>query len=170
MIILICGFMAAGKTQVLSYFPELKTIDLDQYILENFPHYRTLADLIQDKGMQGFRLIESLMLSSLLKETSAENQLIALGGGTLNTESLALIKKYGKLIWINTPLEVCLQRIHQQDAQNSRNPLRPLAILSNEELSKLYFEREKYYSQADFTGKSTAEVVEIVTNLVNRPS
>lgn len=165
MVVLICGFMAAGKTSVLSNFPQLETIDLDQYILENFPHYRNLADLINDKGMQGFRLIESQMLSSLLKEQSSKDRLIALGGGSLNTESLALIKKQGKLIWLKTPLEECLRRIAEQE---SKNPVRPLAKLSNEELTELYSEREKYYSQADFIGQNSAQVMEIVTNLVNR--
>lgn len=164
MVILICGFMGAGKSTLLSHLIGFDTLDLDQYILESFPHYRNLADLIEDKGMQGFRLIESLSLGTLLDENLSQSRVIALGGGTLNPETLALIKTRGKLVWLKTPLEDCLRRIKEQ------NSLRPLAILSNEELSKLYFEREKYYCQADFTGESSGEVVEIVTNLVNRHS
>lgn len=164
MIVVICGFMAAGKSTLLSQFPKEKTIDLDQYILDSFPHYRNLADLIDDKGMQGFRLIESLILASLLKGNDSSNLIIALGGGALNSQSLNLVKSHGKLIWLKTPLAECLERIKEQ------NSLRPLAKLSNEELEELYLEREKFYSQADFTGKNTEEVVDIVTNLVNRLS
>lgn len=166
MIILICGFMAAGKSTILSKLPafaETETVDLDHYILQSYPHYRTLADLIEDKGMQGFRLIESLSLTTLLKEKFSGTRIIALGGGTLNAKSLPEMKSHGQIIWLKTPFSECLNRINEQ------NSLRPLAILSNQELLELYSEREKYYSQADFTGETSEEVVQIITNLVNRP-
>ena len=163
MIIFICGFMGAGKTTLLGQFSTLKTIDLDQLILETYPNYEKLADLIEDKGFQAFRLIESLTLSAILKEAHHGPMIVALGGGAFNQETIHLIKGHpgAKVLWLKTPFQDCLERINHQIS------LRPLAKLSNKELNNLYAEREKWYQQADFTGHNSEQAVEIITNLVN---
>ena len=122
MIVLICGFMGAGKTTLLSQFSKLKTVDLDQLVLRAYPHYKTLADLIEDKGFQAFRLIESLTLSTLLDEDHKGPLIVALGGGAYNQETIPKIKSNSEIrvIWLKTPFKDCLERI------NLKISLRPL--------------------------------------------
>jgi shikimate kinase len=110
--IVIIGFMACGKTAVaraLAARLDLPFIDLDDKIATL--HGRTAAQLIDDEGEPAFRAIETQTLSELLK--AHKQSVIALGGGAwITDENRKLIAAHrGVAVWLDTPFEVCWQRI-----------------------------------------------------------
>lgn len=119
--IVITGFMGCGKTEVASRLAtELKLpfIDLDEEVLR--AEGRSAAELIIQEGEQAFRKIETAMLRRVFE---VENEgVIALGGGAwiekINRDIIN--KATGVTIWLDTPFEICWQRI------SSSEEVRPL--------------------------------------------
>lgn len=142
--LIFCGFMGAGKSTLLKKFKDgdhrgYIFIDLDELII---PNPLEFSQIISQKGMNWFREEERKKLNHEL--SSPDLKAIALGGGTLNEDTIKKVKN-GKdiLIWIDTPFEVCFERI-----KNTQN-IRPLTSLSKEELLKLYNQRKTYYEMSD---------------------
>src|SRR5690242_2141979 len=110
--IVIIGFMACGKTEVaraLATRLDLPLVDLDDKIATL--HGRTAAQLIDDEGEPAFRAIETQTLGELLN--AHKQSVIALGGGAwITDENRKLINAHrGVAVWLDTPFEVCWQRI-----------------------------------------------------------
>jgi shikimate kinase len=110
--IVILGFMACGKTEVaraLAARLDLALVDLDDKIATL--HGRTAAQLIVEEGEPAFRAIETQTLHDILKIHA--HSVIALGGGAwITDENRKLIAAYrGVAVWLDTPFEVCWQRI-----------------------------------------------------------
>ena len=110
--IVIIGFMGCGKTEVaraLAAYLDLALIDLDDKIATL--HGRTAAELIVEEGEPAFRAIETQTLSDTLNTPS--HSVIALGGGAwITDENRKLIAaRRGVAVWLDTPFDVCWQRI-----------------------------------------------------------
>ena len=110
--IVITGFMGCGKTEVSRALAErlnLPMTDLDAEILKQ--HGRTAAQLIDEEGEAAFRNIETEVLRELLQDNRA--RVIALGGGAwITDENRTLVSQHNCVsIWLDTPFEVCWQRI-----------------------------------------------------------
>ena len=110
--IVITGFMGCGKTEVaraLATRLNLPLVDLDDKIATL--HGRTAAQLIVDEGEPAFRAIETQILTEILKKHP--QSVIALGGGAwITDENRKLITAHaGVAVWLDTPFEVCWQRI-----------------------------------------------------------
>jgi shikimate kinase len=104
--------MGCGKTQVAYALAErldLPMVDLDAEILQQ--HGRSAAHLIEEEGEPAFRAIETNALRQLLQTNPAS--VIALGGGAwITDENRALVSQHnGVSVWLDTPFEVCWQRI-----------------------------------------------------------
>jgi shikimate kinase len=166
--ILITGFMAAGKTTVgaaLARRLECAMLDLDQLIIER--EGRTIQALIDERGEALFREAETRALREALEHSAA--RVITLGGGTWTRDSnRSLIEKHsGFTIWLDTPFELCWQRI------TLAGDTRPLAR-NREGARKLYEERRALYSLAplrvEVKRESDAEMIasEIMTALRQR--
>ena len=141
--IVITGFMACGKTEVaraLANRFELAALDLDEIIAEQLG--RTAAQLIDDEGEAAFRLIETNTLREVLK--SHTRCVIALGGGAWITEqNRKLIAAHGGVaVLLDTPFEVCWQRI-EAAAED-----RPLGR-TREQAEQLYLLRRPVYHLAN---------------------
>jgi shikimate kinase len=154
----ICGFTGAGKTtflKKLSAYEEIKIqkfkfLDLDQVILDNFSSYRSLAELIADKGFPEFREIE---LESIKTISRYGSTILALGGGSLRVNTMEVLKDW-KGLWLNETFETCYSRICGDKS-------RPITDLSKDELEKLYLERTSFYSRYKEI-KSIGQVIEII--------
>ena len=112
--IVIIGFMACGKTEVaraLATHLNLTLVDLDDKIATL--HGRTAAELIVAEGEAAFRAIETQTLAEALK--AYPQSVIALGGGAwITDENRNLIAVHrGVAVWLDTPFEVCWQRIER---------------------------------------------------------
>jgi shikimate kinase len=140
--IVIIGFMGCGKTAVaraLARRLDLPIVDLDDVIAKQ--HGRTAAQLIREDGEPVFRSIETKVLHQLLE--SGDRSVISLGGGAWITESnRRLIDQYsGVSVWLDTPFELCWQRIEASSED------RPLGR-TREQAEQLFRVRQPVYQQA----------------------
>ena len=140
--IVITGFMGCGKTEVartLARHFDLPLVDLDQRIAEQ--HGRTAAQLIVEEGEPAFRAIETSTLRELLEE--AAPGVIALGGGAwITAANRDLIQQHqGVTIWLDTPFELCWQRIEASPQD------RPLGR-TRAQAEQLYHDRRAIYQLA----------------------
>ncbi len=154
MIVLVCGFMGAGKTTLMkslvSSYGTAGTIgyDLDEEIPKRVPAFgSTVSEMINTIGIQSFREIEIFCLEELLREQEGMRRdvIISLGGGGFHERALELIEDFPNVItvWIKIPFTQCLERIRSGSCNE-----RPLARMSDEGLRRLYLDREKFYSMA----------------------
>ena len=137
--IVIIGFMACGKTEVaraLAARLNLTLIDLDDKIATL--HGRTAAELIVAEGEAAFRTIETQTLREALKAHT--QSVIALGGGAwITDENRKLIAAHrGVAVWLDTPFEVCWQRIETATED------RPLGRTRAEAEQRFYQRRSIY--------------------------
>lgn len=139
--------MGAGKSSFLKKLEPNKLgfdcIDLD-YALASDLRIRPerLGEWILENGFPLFRDKEKSKIKELLRHP--QSMVIALGGGSLNPEVLSLIQSRTdcKLVFLDTPFEVCLERI-KADSN------RPLLKMPESELKKLYDSRRTDYLTAD---------------------
>lgn len=144
MSIYICGFMGCGKTTLWKRLVEqtgLNGFDFDAEIEKrNSIKSGALGDFIQKHGWEEFRRQEI----ELLKESFEDKRAIySLGGGTACIPSFEkLIETYShvKVLWLNTPVDVCWERVHKDSN-------RPLIKNGKEAFYELFKEREVFYSK-----------------------
>jgi shikimate kinase len=149
-LIIICGLPGAGKTSLvkslkLKTFESLKGykyLDLDKKILELNPSYVDLAELINDKGFQQFRDIESQQLKNIVN--SQEKLVISIGGGALSQEHFELLKERAILIELNISIDESIKR-------TSKDSSRPLSKgNSRVQLENIFAKRKNILSKAHF--------------------
>jgi shikimate kinase len=142
--------MACGKTEVARTVASelhLKMVDLDAEITSS--ENRSPAELIREEGEHAFRNIETTMLQRVLERGDAN--VIALGGGAwIQSENRRLLaSKNARIIWLDTPFEVCWSRIESSSED------RPLGT-SKEQASELYKQRYPVYALASSRIEVTA--------------
>jgi shikimate kinase len=157
--IFLIGFMGSGKThwgRRLSAKLNLPFYDLDSVIAEQ--EKKSVADIFADKGEEHFRYLEKETLERISGEQ--ESFILSCGGGTpCFFNNIEFMKKSGKVIWLNTSIDMLTQRLHKE------RQTRPLIsdVVTDEDLRryivKKLSERRMYYQQADVT------VSEETTNL-----
>jgi shikimate kinase len=140
--VVITGFMGCGKTEVARTLARrfaLTLVDLDQRIAEQ--HGRTAAQLIVEEGEAAFRAIETQTLRELLHENAAG--VIALGGGAwITVANRDLVEQHqGVTVWLDTPFELCWQRIETSPQD------RPLGR-TRAQAEQLYHNRRAVYQLA----------------------
>src|SRR5207248_7586875 len=85
-VILLIGFMGAGKTSVGKLLAEqlhYRFVDLDDLVVAR--EGRSIAQIFEEAGESGFRSRESAALQQLVSELkSSGNAVVALGGGALS--------------------------------------------------------------------------------------
>lgn len=158
MVILICGFMGAGKSTFLNKLKSQDEKNCDFYDLDHeiFQAHQQgegdLGQLIDKVGWETFRLWEKQHLESLVGKYQGKDVVISLGGGTLNDQLIEKINNSSQLglVWLKTPFEVCLNRVMQSHE-------RPLAKKGANYLKDLYIEREKYYQKASICLSATEQ-------------
>ena len=157
--IVVVGFMACGKTEVaraLARRLNLPLADLDKTIAQQ--QGRTSAQLILEEGEPEFRRIETATLREVLEGGIA---IVALGGGAWITEAnRKLISEYqGLSVWLDTPFELCWQRIEASPED------RPLGR-NREQAEQLYRSRQPTYELATIRVPVVAH--EPLENLIDR--
>lgn len=159
-LIYLVGFMGCGKTtvgKVLAKRVNKKFIDLDEEIVAQTG--KSIPELFNEFGESGFRDIET----KVLKNLSSKKMIISTGGGiVLRDENIGIMKESGKIIYLETPIEIIYERIHLDSN-------RPNAVnRSLEELSHLFQSRELQYKKADFTiSTNNLTPIEITLEIIN---
>ncbi len=141
--IVLTGFMGVGKTTVakhLALMLECQRIDLDAVIAES--EKRTIAEIIEQEGIEKFREIETANLRSILESNA---RIIALGGGAWTIEeNRRLIKARNfTTVWLESSFEHCWLNI------SASKRVRPLAR-NKSDARRLFEERERVYCLADW--------------------
>ena len=137
--------MGCGKSTILkklraeTAMSKFSLIDLDDYILQQHCEQEgSLADLIEKIGFPKFRELE---LENIIKLSRTKNTILALGGGSLSEQTIAILNEKGwSGHWLNTNFDICLARIRKSEST------RPLAARSDQDLQDLYQERKGQYS------------------------
>ena len=168
------GFMASGKSTIGPIVANTlgwEFFDLDNEIERR--ERRTINKIFKESGEEYFRKLEV----EILKELSTGNSLIiSLGGGTLvNQQNRNLIKSTGKLIYLESSIDIAFQRLkHKRD--------RPVLLAENEidqteesiynRIKLLFNKRKKYYEEADYKlntdsdpiGKTVDKIANLIQN------
>lgn len=116
----------------------------------------SINEIFSSKGEEYFRELENKMLS---EHSSSKNTVFATGAGMVeNQKNITSMKQNGKVVWLYSSLEVCLERLEQ-----SNN--RPLLKMPHPEV--LYASRfDNYFKASDLIISSETEVDEIVNQLI----
>tara|TARA_A100001011_G_C14321325_1_gene850833 strand:- start:9393 stop:9908 length:516 start_codon:yes stop_codon:yes gene_type:complete len=141
--LVLTGMMGSGKSTIgksLSDQLNLKFVDIDEIIEKK--HSLSISQIFETKGEDFFRETEEEETLKILNNT---NLLVALGGGAFMNKTIREnIKKSSFSVW----LDVNINEIFKRTENSKKRPL--LKNINKENLKKLYDERKKTYSLADF--------------------
>lgn len=135
--IVLTGFMGSGKTTLGKYIANnlnMKYADTDESIKRFLES--SISEVFDKKGEEYFRDIEHQICEKL---SPLDGYIISTGGGTLLYEwNLNLFIRKSLIIFVNTPFEICYQRIINTD--------RPIATKkTKQELKEMYDMRVNTY-------------------------
>jgi shikimate kinase len=145
--VFLIGFMGSGKThwgKILSRQVNLPYFDLDEVITD--AEKKSIQQIFHDSGEEYFRIKEQEVLEALAEDH--DNIIISTGGGTpCFFNNIDFMKQQGKVVWLNTSVDILLERLLRQ--KHSR-PL--IKNISDGELKsfivKKLQDRKMYYEQA----------------------
>ncbi len=142
--LVLTGMMGVGKSTIgknlanrLSY----THIDIDRLIEEK--EGSTINIIFKNKGENYFRMLEN---KTTLKELKKNSSVISLGGGAfLDQDIRRAVRKSSISFWLDINLNILINRL-------KKSKKRPLLFRKNisETLGKIYFDRKKTYSEADY--------------------
>jgi len=163
--IFLTGFMGAGKTSVGAELARRRGCafhDLDALIVERAG--KPVAQIFAASGETEFRRLESDALRHVLARVGSGAAVVALGGGTLNSNEnvRALRDSDGILVALEAPVEVLFKRT-QQAARGTR----PLAG-DEAGFRQLYETRQPLYRAADVSVDSGSGDVVAVAERVEQ--
>ncbi len=141
--IIFIGLRGSGKTKLgklLSQKLNLEFIDIDKEIEKK--EKTKIPEIIKLKNWDYFRTIENKTLKTLSKKT---NCIISTGGGIiLNKENIKILKKLGKIIYLNVHPEICTKRIEKS---STNRPKLTNKKTIQEEIISLYEKRKNIYEK-----------------------
>jgi len=157
--IALIGFMGAGKSTVAAILAE-KThrtlVETDGEIL-SVSEFSSVNAIFDKRGENYFRTLEQNVIAEIVKR---DNQVISCGGGVISSkESMELLKKHAKVIFLHASFEAIKARLKHTDT-------RPL-FRQEEKAMLLYANRLPIYEGfADVTidtdDKTPEEIVQLI--------
>lgn len=160
------GFMGSGKSywgKIIASRLVLPFLDLDEWIMEK--QEKTIAQIFDEQGETGFRLIERDALRLL---ADLPVQVIATGGGTpCFFDNMDWMNQHGTTIFLNTPPTLLAERLRGE------KEFRPL-LRSVQDVDLLDFiikkleERAEFYLQANIILEQIVGDEEFLEKLVAR--
>jgi shikimate kinase len=164
--LLLTGYRGCGKSAVgnrLSQSLSLDLIDTDLAIESTAG--KTIAEIFAESGQEGFRILESNQIASLVLLT--QPTIISLGGGAiLRPENRQRIRGLGNTVWLQATPDTIHDRVANDSSTQTRRPkLSQLGDL-DEIRSILEVRTPLYQEVADLVvstdGRTTDEVAHIV--------
>ena len=149
--------MGSGKTTIgksLSQRLNMQFADIDDIIEKK--NGLSISMIFEQRGEKTFRQEEEVESKNALKRS---NIIIALGGGAfINKNIRDEIKKNSVSIWLDLDVEILYKRVNL----SQKRPL--LKNSSKEDLKKIYNDRKKIYSLADFKIQCTLKNKDQIIN------
>lgn len=150
--IYLIGYMGVGKTTVgkkLAAYLGVNFIDLDKFIEAKY--HRTIPEIFDERGEQGFRQIER---QSLKEVSEIEDVVVSTGGGApCFFDNMEIMNNSGVSVYISAKPEELASRLIA-----SKNVRPIIAGMSIDELipfiTKHLDEREYYYNQSKIVYES----------------
>tara|TARA_Y100001935_G_scaffold223453_1_gene198907 strand:- start:412 stop:906 length:495 start_codon:yes stop_codon:yes gene_type:complete len=152
--------MGVGKSTVgknLANKLSFKFIDIDK-IIENEEGCK-IDTIFKNKSENYFRSLESKIT---LRELKKESVVISLGGGAfLNSSIRRTVRSNSISFWLNVNHNILIKRL-------KKNKKRPLLLKKNlsQTVKKIYLERKKTYSEANFKINCDTLKPELVVNKI----
>jgi len=152
--IVLCGFMATGKSSVgkkLAELLDLEYVDLDATI--EAEEGVSIPQIFTMRGEPAFRELEARLVERIMNRTGL---VISTGGGTVvNPRNLANLKKCGVVVALTADVRTILRRAGSGED-------RPLLQTEDREerVRALLLERAPFYSKADFTLDTSSLTIE----------
>ncbi|OCG19785.1 MULTISPECIES: shikimate kinase AroL [unclassified Gilliamella] len=142
--IFLVGARAAGKTtmgKMLANKLSFSFIDTDRHLHETTQ--KTVAEIVEKEGWEGFRARES----QVLVDTTKPNSVIATGGGMVLAEhNRHFMKQNGTVIFLSAPASTLAARLMKDPNVAQRPSLTGLSIA--DEIDKVLAERLPLYHDA----------------------
>ena len=162
--IYLIGYMGTGKTTVASGIANLlgmTAIDMDSAIEEK--EDMTINDIFTEKGEKYFRDAETQTLQSLEHK---KNIVVSCGGGiVLKEENTRYLKKFGKVVLLNSTAETIYDRVKICDKRPLLNNNMSIDFIEN--MMKNRF--EKYVQTADIIiNNEKKSVDDVVKEIVDK--
>ena len=163
MIISLVGYMGSGKSHISKILSEkinFSLIDLDKEICKR--NKLTIPEIFEKKGEIYFRKLERETLEEIL--ATKENIVLSLGGGTpVYYNNMEIINNNSTSFFLRTSISTLIERISKQ---KEKRPL--IANIPDEDLpefiAKHLFERNQFYSKAQFSISTDSKEPEIIMN------
>ncbi len=158
--VVLTGMMGVGKSTIgkrLADKLSFKFIDIDKLIEKK--EGKSINLIFKNKSESYFRRIESLIS---LQEIKKNCSVISLGGGAfLNKSIRKAVKSSSVSFWLDVDVNELINRLN-------RTKKRPLLYNKNtkETVKKIYLERKKTYSEADFRIKCSFLKPELIVNKI----
>jgi shikimate kinase len=146
--VFLIGFMGSGKThwgKQLAAQLSIPFFDLDDEVTAR--EKKSVTQIFAESGEETFRIKEKQTLEDLIDEN--QSMVLSCGGGTpCFFNNIERMKKYGIVVWLNTHVEILLQRLMKE---KSSRPL--IKNIPDEDMRSFIVrklnERRMYYEQAD---------------------
>lgn len=143
--VVLVGMMGVGKTTVgrkLAALLHLPFVDADEAIEE--AAQMTIPEIFESFGEAGFRDGERRVIGRLMGDDAGRPRVIATGGGAfVNDATRALILDKAVTVWLDSPVDVLVERVARKDNRPLLKQGDPREILT-----RLKAERAPFYSQA----------------------
>ena len=152
--------MGVGKSTIgknLADRLSFNFIDIDKLIEEK--EGCSINLIFKNKSEGYFRKIENKITLGVLKKNKA---VISLGGGAfLNKSIRRAVKESSISFWLDVDIDELIKRLN-------KTKKRPLLLTKNlkDEVNKIYLERKKNYSEADFRVKCNFMKPEEIVNKI----
>lgn len=146
--IILIGYMGAGKTTVGKQLADnlgLMFYDLDWYITSRM--HRTVAQIFEESGEEGFRKVEHNMLHEVAE---FENVVLSCGGGTpCFFDNMDYLNRQGETVYLKATPEVLYAHLKMGKT------VRPLLLNKTPEEVEAFVkeqlaQREPYYLKAKY--------------------
>ena len=158
--LVLTGMMGVGKSTIgknLARKLSFSFIDIDKLIEDH--EGCEIYKIFKNKSENYFRNLESKIT---LQELNKKNLVISLGGGAfLNYSIRKAVKNKAISFWLDVNSSILIKRL-----KNTKK--RPLLVGKNlsETINKIYLERKRTYSEANFKIKCDRLKPDIITNKI----
>ncbi len=134
--VILIGMPGAGKSTLgLLLAKSLAKDFVDTDLLIQLEHRKTLQDILNEQGHLALREAEEKVLLT----AQYPNHIIATGGSAVySSAAMQHLKHFGPIIFLDTPLNVLEDRIHNMDTRGIARP-------ANQSFADVYAERRPLY-------------------------